>query len=192
MGAEPASIFYVVAIGEFGIRKALHISSNSSVQGPGVHGQERSARALGELDEILPAVGIIPHIPHDALDLFVVHKAVETAHAMAFDEGNHVVFYGREIVWNGRHRQLEIIIVCRSEIGCQRARIAGLCPTRTNSRQTSQKSQCARRGSGRRHQAHKHLIELLSIQIELDFDLMRGVFAALQPFQVSVFPYPAP
>jgi hypothetical protein len=68
-----------------------------------MHGEEGSAGALGQLDEILPAVGIAAHVPHDALHLFVVDEAVKATHAMAFDEGNHVVFKGGEIVWNGRH-----------------------------------------------------------------------------------------
>ena len=68
-----------------------------------MHSQKRSAGSLGQFDKILPAVGIVAGVPHDALDLFVVHKAVKTAHAMAFDEGDHVVFYRAEIVRNGRH-----------------------------------------------------------------------------------------
>src|ERR1700751_1479149 len=68
-----------------------------------MHGQKWSAGGLGQFHEILPAIGIFTHLPHDALPFFVVHESVETAHAVAFDEGDHVVFYGGEIVWNGRH-----------------------------------------------------------------------------------------
>ncbi len=59
---------------------------------PGMHGEERSAGAFRELDEILPAIGIRAHFPHDALHFFVIHVTVEAAHAVAFDEGDHVIF----------------------------------------------------------------------------------------------------
>ena len=39
-----------------------------------MHGQERSAGGFREFDEILPAVGIALHFPHDTLHLLVVHK----------------------------------------------------------------------------------------------------------------------
>ena len=93
MGAKPARVFHVVAVGELGVGEALHqFVEFLALELPGMHGQEWSAGALGELDEILPAIGIRAHFPHNALHFFVIHVAVEAAHAVAFDEGDHVIF----------------------------------------------------------------------------------------------------
>ena len=118
-----------------------------------MHGEERSACGFGQFDEILPAVGIVPHFPHDALHLFVVHVAVETAHTMAFDEGNHVVFYGREIVWNGRHRRESANLYCMPFA------------------ERSAKRQALMRRRGR-HQVHEHTIELLGVKDRIGFPLL--------------------
>jgi hypothetical protein len=56
-----------------------------------VHGEELRARLLGQLDEILPALRIVPRVPHDAVDFFG-HVALEAAQTMAQNEGVHVVF----------------------------------------------------------------------------------------------------
>ncbi len=68
-----------------------------------VHGEEGRAGGFGQLDKVLPAIGIVARVPHDAGNL-VVHVALEAAHAMAFDEGFHVVFQDGEVVEHaGRH-----------------------------------------------------------------------------------------
>ena len=44
-----------------------------------------------EFDEILPALGIVLGVPHDAM-YFFGHIALEAAEAVAKDEGVHVIF----------------------------------------------------------------------------------------------------
>src|SRR5215469_18791516 len=111
-----------------------------------MHGQEGSSGRFGEFHEIFPAILILTRIPHDALDLFVIHVTAETAHSVAFDEGDHVVFYRGEIVWNGRHigkwKWWQNVIVCRSPDRCQPAFASA-------------------RRRGRSHQIHEHAIEPL-------------------------------
>src|SRR3979411_416312 len=75
-----------------------------------------SASRLGKFHKIFPSIGIRARFPSDALDLVVVHVAVETPHAVAFDEGDHVVFDGSEIVWNGRHMRLSPRQHCRPSV----------------------------------------------------------------------------
>src|ERR1044071_2267476 len=126
-----------------------------------MHGEEGSAGSFRELDEILPAVGIVPHFPHDALHLLVVHEAVKTFHTVAFDEGNHIVFYGGEVVRNGRHREnsLKTALYAVPTVGANAGRSMG---------------------SGRRHRGGEHAVELFRVEIELNFDLTggwaRGIF----------------
>ena len=113
VGAEPACIFHIVAVGEFRVREPLHhFVELAALECPGVHRQKRRPRSFGEFNEILPAVGIVPRIPHDTLHLFVVHEAVKTAHAVTFDEGDHVVFYCGEIVRNRGHIPIAANFYC--------------------------------------------------------------------------------
>ncbi len=60
------------------------------------HGDEGRAGSLGVLDEVFPAVGIVL-LEDDGGDFFG-DVAVEAAHAVAGDEGHHVVFERDEIV----------------------------------------------------------------------------------------------
>src|SRR3954470_23388418 len=95
VGPQPSRIFHVIAIGELRIGETLnHFIEFFALQRPRMHGEKWSSCGFGQFNEILPAVGIVAHFPHDALDLLVVHVAVKTAHTVALDEGNHVVFYG--------------------------------------------------------------------------------------------------
>src|SRR6266496_1998999 len=87
-----------------------------------MRGKKRSGGCFGQLYEIFPAVGIAPHLPHDTLHLFIVNKAVKSAHTMALDEGNHVISYRCEIVGNGRHilESCKPALYAVSHIRCQR------------------------------------------------------------------------
>ena len=78
-----------------------------ALQCGGMHGEEQGAGVLGELDEILPAIGVVGAMPHDGLDFILGGVAMETAHAVAFNEGHHVVFQVDEIV--GGHIQFTIV-----------------------------------------------------------------------------------
>ena len=60
------------------------------------HGDEGRAGGLGVLDEVLPAVGVVV-LEDDGGDFFG-DVAVEAAHAVAGDEGDHVVFERDEII----------------------------------------------------------------------------------------------
>jgi hypothetical protein len=64
------------------------------------HGDEGRAGGLGVLDEVLPAVGAVV-LEEDRGYLFG-DVAGHAAHAMAGDEGYHVVFEGEKII--GLHR----------------------------------------------------------------------------------------
>src|SRR5215471_3597638 len=68
-----------------------------------MHGKKTRARVFGQLDEFLPPIGIVAVVPGDALHFLVVYKTVEAAHAMAFDKGDHVVFYVCQIVNSRTH-----------------------------------------------------------------------------------------
>ena len=61
--------------------------------------------ALGEFHEIFPAIGIVFRLPHHAGHFFIIHVAVESAHAMSFDEGDHVIFEAGKVVRRGRHKK---------------------------------------------------------------------------------------
>src|SRR5581483_2655350 len=117
---------------------------------------ERSTGGFREFDKVLPAVRIVTHLPHDTLHLFVIHKAVETAHAMAFDEGDHVVFDCAEVVRNGRHNSRET-----ANFYCMP--FEALPPPQPR---------LARRRSS--HQLDELAIELSGVQIELNFHELRG------------------
>ena len=62
-----------------------------------------AAAALASSTKSFQLSGLSSVFQIDALDFFVVHIAVKAAHAVAFDEGNHVVFEAGEIVGRGRH-----------------------------------------------------------------------------------------
>src|SRR4029077_618685 len=89
----------VIAIGE-PLGQALQLFA---IERPGMHGQEGSAGGLGQLHEILPAVRIMFRIPEHAGDFFALDIAKETAHAQTFNEGRHIVFHARQVVWMWRH-----------------------------------------------------------------------------------------
>src|SRR5216684_2449373 len=105
VSTQPARVFNIVAIGELRVGQPLHqFVKLSALEHPGVGSEKGSACSLGQLHKILPAIGIRAHVPHDALDLVVVHKPMETPHAVAFDEGDHVVFERGQVVGRGRHK----------------------------------------------------------------------------------------
>ena len=60
------------------------------------HGDERCAGGLGVLDEVLPAVGIV--LFEDDGGNVLGDEGVETAHAVACDEGHHVVLERDQVV----------------------------------------------------------------------------------------------
>src|SRR5437899_5466763 len=68
-----------------------------------MHGQEGRARGLVHLHEIFPAIRIMFRIPQHAGDFFALDIAKETAHAQTFNEGRHIVFHARQVVWLWRH-----------------------------------------------------------------------------------------
>src|SRR6267378_3056146 len=68
-----------------------------------MHGQEGSAGGLGQLHEIFPAIRIMFRIPQHAGDFFALDIAKEAAHAQTFNEGRHIVFHSRQVVWMWRH-----------------------------------------------------------------------------------------
>ena len=57
-----------------------------------------AAEAFASSTKIFPAVGVTAGLPHHALNFFVVDEAEEAAHAMPFDERNHVIFETRKVV----------------------------------------------------------------------------------------------
>ena len=67
-------------------------------EGDVAHGDEGCAGGLGGFDEVFPAVGIDFVFPHDGGHV-VANVAGKAAHAVAFDESDHVVFEQEEIVW---------------------------------------------------------------------------------------------
>src|SRR5437868_2242575 len=112
VSTQPACIFQVVVAGELGARDALHQTIQVvTIECPGVHGEERRARVFGQLHKFLPAIGIVLRVPDDALHLFVIDEAMKAAHAMAFNVGDHVVFYGSQVVGN-RHGSWALPLNC--------------------------------------------------------------------------------
>ena len=69
------------------------------------HGDEGRAGGFGVLDEVLPAVGVFV-FEDDGGDFFG-DVAGKPAHAVACDEGDHVVFERDEVV--GLHHQMTIV-----------------------------------------------------------------------------------
>jgi len=55
------------------------------------HGDKGCVGGLGCLDKVFPAIGVGFIFPHDAGNIFA-NVAGESAHAVAFNEGDHVVF----------------------------------------------------------------------------------------------------
>ncbi len=60
------------------------------------HGDEGGAGGFGVLDEVLPGVGVVV-FEDDGGDFFG-DVSIEAAHAVAGDEGHHVVFERDEII----------------------------------------------------------------------------------------------
>src|SRR6266851_7792148 len=105
IGSQPTSVFKVLVAGEFGAAQALnHPFQLFLLKLPGIHSQKGRTGGFREFHKIFPTVAVVAGLPHDRLDLFMVNVSRETAHAMAFDEGDHVIFHGCEIVGEGGHR----------------------------------------------------------------------------------------
>src|SRR5262249_34850320 len=99
VGPQPARLFDVLIVGELGITKSLnHPIKIFAIQPPRIHSEKGGARRFGELHEVFPAVGIVLGLPTDTLYFLEVDEARETAHAVAFDEGNHVIFEAGKVV----------------------------------------------------------------------------------------------
>ena len=96
-----------------------HLVELFPAQRPRVHGKEGRGRGLGQFHEVFPAVGIVFGLPDDALHFFVVDVAVKAAHAMAFDEGDHVVFETSQVVGRRRH----LFLHCMPEFECSYCRL---------------------------------------------------------------------
>ena len=94
IGAKPAGVFKIIVAGELRTAQALdHLIQLFSLELPGIHGDERCAGGLRELDEVLPALSsIIAGLPNNRLHFFVIDVPGKTADAMALNEGDHIVF----------------------------------------------------------------------------------------------------
>ena len=60
-----------------------------------------AAAALASSTKSFQLSGLSSGLPDHALHFFVVDVAVKAAHAVAFDEGDHVVFEAGQIVGGG-------------------------------------------------------------------------------------------
>ena len=90
--AQPARFFHVFVAGITGVLQALdQVVEFVALQHFLVHGEELRARLLRQLDEVLPAFGIVPRVPHHAVNIFG-DVALEAAQAVSQNEGVHVVF----------------------------------------------------------------------------------------------------
>ena len=104
IGTQPARLFHIFIVSELGASQTLnHQIEFFPTQCPGIHGEKGRCRSFGKFNEVLPTVGIILRLPYYALHFFVVDIAVKATHAMAFDEGDHVVFEPSEVVGSGSH-----------------------------------------------------------------------------------------
>src|SRR5882762_9815230 len=128
---QPTRILGVVFAPETRVREMLHqIVQIRALQRRSMHRQKWRARMLGKLHKILPAIRVVRAVPHDGLHLILRRVAVEAAHAVPFNEGDHVIFEDRKIVYHGSCWTLCRIVrlssgKCRSAkwMRCGRARL---------------------------------------------------------------------
>src|SRR5438309_1774820 len=77
---------------------AVHFIARPSRRHPKIHALQIDILRTSQ-------AGLVVRLPHDTLHFFKFHIAVESAHAMAFDKGNHVVFdAGKVVRSSGGHR----------------------------------------------------------------------------------------
>src|SRR5713101_3142637 len=111
VGLQPAAFFYILFASVITLGEALAQAVELfAVERPRMHRQEGSARGLGQLHEILPAIRIVFRVPEHARNLFAFDVAKETAHAQTFNEGCHIVFHARQVVWMWRHGIPSLIV----------------------------------------------------------------------------------
>src|SRR5947208_16804134 len=96
VGAQPTSVIEIVAVDV--IFQTIHNKLKVFLgEHHFVHGQEGSTGGFRQLDEVLPRVGIVVVFPKHTADL-ITDVAWETTHAVAFNEGGHVIFEVVQIV----------------------------------------------------------------------------------------------
>src|ERR1022692_311838 len=115
VGLQPAALFHIFFVLELAVVELLiQTIQFLALEGPGVHGEEGGAGGFGQFHKIFPAVRIVLRIPKHARDLFAIDVAEEPAHAQAFNEGGHVFFHARQVVWVGNHGNFIIVRLARS------------------------------------------------------------------------------